>query len=578
MDRKIAATHTPLDLPHFPVTNLSVTLQPAVVLWQVENPPHYSCGMVSRRLALAALALITLLGGGMRLWQARESLWLDELHTAWCATGPLAEVGSRAAIGNQSPLFFWLEWLLVQLLGPSELTLRLPSLIAGTLLGVALYVVCTRWTGQPWLGVLAAWLVAVSPRQIFFATEARPYAVIALLAVAHVALFLRVIERPTLLARTLWVAGGVLLFHLHYTAILLIPAEIAYSLLSRRSRHDAEKGPEIYRASSLSFDLFLTLAFCLPVLGHLQTIFSRRANWAQFVPQQPVSAILTTWPASLAGLLVLIDWLVRRGRRFRRLDGTSAANSSSQAPPGSVGPTEPTLAVLLWAIVPVALAWLATATDVARLLFPRYVIVSAPAATLLAVMAIRLAPWRSLQIVLGLGIALFALRTSGIVEQFQRDSQIIADRPDDWRSAVAYFNAQPGHDKHPVLVRTWLIEADGLRDEHDRALADYCLYPVTSLYPIDAQRERLIALPRTRSGHLAQDVREQIRASGGAWLVLGGRPEVADSIEANIVRGLGARGSGARGQRSEVRGQKAWRVAQSASFGNVRVVLIRLDK
>ena len=499
----------------------------------------YKCRMSSSRLALAAALLITLAAGAIRVWQARESLWLDELHTAWCAAGPLAEVAPRAAIGNQPPLFFWLQWLLVQVLGPSELTLRLLSLVAGTLLCLALYLVANRWTGQPWLGVLAAWLAAVDPKQIFYATEARPYALIELLAVSHVAVFLRVIERPTLVWRILFVLGAVVLFHLHYTAILLVPAEIAcYFFRSRRLASSATDGA--YSARAIVLDLFFIAAFCLPAYGHLQTIFSRRTNWAAFVPQQPATAILTIWPAGLAAVIAIvnIDWFVRR-----------ASAGDNEKPP---------LAVLLWAIVPVALAWLATATDTARLLFPRYVIVSAPAATLLAVMCLRLLPGRSLPVIVGLGIGIFALRTSGMVEQFQADGRFIADRRGDWRAAMHHFNEQPGHRSYPVLVHTGLIESDALRTSRDRRLAGYCLFPVTSLYPIDASRDRLIPLPRTGPSRLTPEARLRIETAGGAWIIaVGGESS-----------GFRVQGSGS---------DAAWRMVHERSFGSIHVLALRRD-
>jgi hypothetical protein len=467
----------------------------------------------------------------------------------------LEEVASRAAIGNQSPLLFWLEWLLVQILGPSELTLRLPSIVAGTLLPGALYFLACRWTGQPWLGVLAAWLVVFEPRQLFnsaearhfyFATEARPYALIELLAVAHVALFVELLERPTFLRRLLFVAGGVLLFHLHYTTILLIPAEIVLYLLYRATRPEASA----YRGRTLALDLFLLIAFCLPALGNLQEIFARRSNWEAFVGQPPATAILTLWTGGVAAVLALVnmDAFVRRIAISRR--------------------ELPVLALLLWAIVPLAITWLATATDTARLLFPRYVVATAPAATLLAAICVRLAPSKSLQIILGIGIAAFALRSSYMAEQFCQDGRFIADRRSDWRSAIAHFNAHPDHDQHPVLVATALIEADGLRAVHDRALADYCLYPVTSLYPIDAERVRLVPLPRTSAGRLDPDVRERIRRSGGAWLIVGRSPEAAHAIERQILRIVDS-------PRSKVESQNdRWSVSSRTSCGTVHVLLI----
>src|SRR4029450_12630534 len=98
-----------------------------------KSPPLYIGTMpppAASRLPLIVLVVLAVLGAAMRVWQARESLWLDELHTAWCALGTLAQVAPRATIGNQSPLFFWCEWLLVQSFGPSELTVRLPSILA----------------------------------------------------------------------------------------------------------------------------------------------------------------------------------------------------------------------------------------------------------------------------------------------------------------------------------------------------------------------------------------------------------------------------------------------------------------
>jgi 4-amino-4-deoxy-L-arabinose transferase-like glycosyltransferase len=90
------------------------------------------------------LTAILALGAFLRLWQAGESLWIDELHTSWVVSGKLSEVLPRAAMGNQSPLYFWGMWLLVQVTGQSEWTLRLPSLLAGIALPAAVYFLVGR--------------------------------------------------------------------------------------------------------------------------------------------------------------------------------------------------------------------------------------------------------------------------------------------------------------------------------------------------------------------------------------------------------------------------------------------------
>src|SRR5206468_6541242 len=119
----------------------------------------------SKRLsdwALWAAISISLVAAALRIPPLRESLWLDELHTAWCAVGPLDEVARRAAIGNQGPLFFWLEWLFLGILGPSELSLRLMSFVSGSLLPLAIFLLARRWKLET-AGLVAAGLLAVDP-------------------------------------------------------------------------------------------------------------------------------------------------------------------------------------------------------------------------------------------------------------------------------------------------------------------------------------------------------------------------------------------------------------------------------
>ena len=66
---------------------------------------------------LPAASLVIIVAGGvfLRCWQATESLWLDELHTSWVVAEGADGIVSRAHAGNQSPLFFFIVWGVVQL-------------------------------------------------------------------------------------------------------------------------------------------------------------------------------------------------------------------------------------------------------------------------------------------------------------------------------------------------------------------------------------------------------------------------------------------------------------------------------
>jgi mannosyltransferase len=524
-------------------------------------PPAGSRQVVPLLLLAAIVAVVV----ASRLWQARESLWLDELHTAWCAVGPWPEVANRAAEGNQSPLYFRLTWLLVKVLGGSEWIVRLPSLVAGALLPIALYGLTRRWTGSVWLGLLPAWLSAVDTQFIFFGTEARPYAMVQLLAVLHVGLFAELVDRPIPGRRALWVVGSLLLFYLHYTAILLVAAELVFYVALgwvRRQRL-------AYGWSMLALDGMLVGLLSLGAWDNVRAIFARRRNW-DFVEQLPLwQAIVLLhwgWAAIVVGAAAVIG-------RLRASSQNGDSNREAQASVAALNARlfELQLLALSWFLVPVLFAWLTTMTDAARLLFPRYLAASGPAALVLVALAVQAAPWRSLRVLLGIGLAIVALRMSHIPETILARGQLIASRPDNWRGAIAHFNAAAGHERDVVLVRTWLIEADELRQERDPGLADYCLYPVTSLYPIDATRDRLIPLPRSNSGQLPRAVLQQLRGEKSMWLILGGRADAAEVIERQLLRSLQSLAT-----KSDEHQDDAWQITARDTFGSVRV--LRLER
>ncbi len=125
-----------------------------------------------------ALALITLAAAGLRAPQLHESLWLDELHTSWVVSDGLAEIPSRAAVGNQGSLYFGLVWISTKLFGHSDAALRLPSLIAGVLLVPAVFLL-GRACGAGRAGAMAGSVfAALDPLAMYYALEARPYALL----------------------------------------------------------------------------------------------------------------------------------------------------------------------------------------------------------------------------------------------------------------------------------------------------------------------------------------------------------------------------------------------------------------
>lgn len=132
----------------------------------------------TRTRILLLVAGVTLLGAALRLWNlGGQSLWLDEAFTARIASLGLAGIVNAIRTDLDTPPLhpFFVHFVLV--LGNSDLVLRLPSAIASILSIPLMYVLAKRLLGTM-TGLLAALLLALSPFAVYFAQEARMYALV----------------------------------------------------------------------------------------------------------------------------------------------------------------------------------------------------------------------------------------------------------------------------------------------------------------------------------------------------------------------------------------------------------------
>jgi hypothetical protein len=116
-------------------------------------------------------------------------------------------------------------------------------------------------------------------------------------------------------------------------------------------------------------------------------------------------------------------------------------------------------------------------------------------------------------------------------------------------------------------VASGLIEADALREPHDELLEDYCLFPVTSLYPLDANQSDLFPLPLTEPEKLDQVVEMLIVHRGGAWLIVKGDRDRGQKLATAILVSL---------ERSSVPDAVTkWKIHERRSFGEVQTLLLK---
>ena len=369
-----------------------------------------------------------------------------------------------------------------------------------------------------------------------------------LLAVLHVAIFLELLARPSIRLRIAFVLGAGVLFHLHYTSALLLAAEVVFWLLARCIDADAPR----YKLWWLLIDLFYLGVLASTAVWNIAAIAGRRENWELFVLQRPASDILLLLPWSALVLFVLVD-----------VDALLTQCTSPHRDSKLRVETR-VLFATVWLLVPLTLAWLLTAIDLARLFATRYVLVSAPAAILVAALVTRLPPWPQTRVTLGLAMVGLAVWSSSIIPQFSADGRVIAERREDWRSASQWLNEQLPSTRLPILVRSGLIESDALRGKHDPLLEDYCLLPVTSLYRLQARRVDLVPLPYSKAWLLESDAHKLVRERGGFWLVNRTSENASKGFEQRLIAALEA-------AEPRERAKPKWRVVESKSFGNVQI-------
>jgi Dolichyl-phosphate-mannose-protein mannosyltransferase len=142
--------------------------------------------------ALTCIAMIVAVGRGLFPGWGTP-LWLDETYTAVIATQPsFARLIDWCLHELSGPVYYTLTWGWAHIFGASDGSLRMPSLICAVATPMLIL-----WKGHPSRDVRLLWavLIALWMPGVTFPSEARPYALLMLLATGQVILFYRLIEQ-----------------------------------------------------------------------------------------------------------------------------------------------------------------------------------------------------------------------------------------------------------------------------------------------------------------------------------------------------------------------------------------------
>ena len=297
---------------------------------------------------LSHFSFLLLIAFAIRVFAlGQQSLWFDEGWSWHLASMPLGEMALTTAGDRSPPLYYALLHGWMALAGQSEFAMRFISVLADVAT-VALVIALTRLLTRSRSAALAAGVIyALNPFAIWYAQEARQYALVAALCTASTMFLLREIgdwrlrnapvgeirDSPSPKSRghvalVLSAVSLALAAYCHYYAIFLLPAHFFVVLIAISQSEIRNKKSQILKWSVAAFCVALSLVPWLLVASSgfayddgfhfpLNTIDGRLLEWWRgFAAGGIARAMPDWWPITLLipaliGAMGLL-WMPRR--------------------------------------------------------------------------------------------------------------------------------------------------------------------------------------------------------------------------------------------------------------------------
>jgi hypothetical protein len=405
-----------------------------------------------RRHAWLALFVFLLAACIARQWLVPlpSSFWVDELVTAFVVAHP---AHASFAIAPQVPasLYYWMPRISQRLFGFSEISYRLPSVLAMALALFLIGRIAARLIHPQaaWFAVFAC----LGLRGInYFADDARPYALGICVAAAAVLFEIRWLDRARWSDAALFVLFAALLWRIH---LIYWPFYLVFALypLMRIAGRDTR----VTWGQSLAVFAVLALALIPVILQSLSLLREAGAHVIASLPGFRDFQHEIRW--SLVAICGGGAWLLSRKSRGR-------------FPAASLA-----LIGAWWLIQPIALFVFSYATG-NSVFITRYLSLAVPGSALMATAAAAISlpanRWREASLALGIGVLL--VMGHWTVRSPRHDNS-------DWRSAALAENHFAIAPDTPVICPSPFVEARTPVWRPDYPLPGF-LYAHLPFYPI----------------------------------------------------------------------------------------------
>lgn len=272
----------------------------------------------------AAVLGLTTVGFALRAVNITQSLFGDELSTAWIVHGRsfgqvLSWVNSDAEI--TPPLSFVLAWISLKI-GSGWAWLRLPSLLAGTATIPIVYGIGAR-TSTRRAGLIAAAITAISGMMIMFSVEARSYSVMTAAVAGSTLFMLTALDTGRARWWFLYGLSSCVAMYSHYTAVFVLTIQALWLLwrhpAARRPALLANVGAAVAYAPWIPGAIRDTHSITIPILNALApfnagAVRDSVARWAigyPYLDLHTAPGITFVWLATAGVLIALLGLAVR---------------------------------------------------------------------------------------------------------------------------------------------------------------------------------------------------------------------------------------------------------------------------
>ncbi len=473
---------------------------------------------------------IILLGLFMRLCDSPpSSLWTDEFATYWISSAPtLSECVVRATpTQGQSPFYYILEWGVLKNFTHNEFSLRLISLSASIISILLMFILALLIfskngifydyddeehkplslieTDAFYPAIFAAVVFAISESSIYYALEARPYALAVMFCLLSQIFFFRILQKMSIVNIVFYIIASSLICYTHYIFGTLLLSQNLWMLYlflkpSKQITTDIQgKGrggglKELFKLNAGDISLpkwcilqIFVIITLLPLAFHLAPILSDADKW-NWVPNGGffdmmqiftgmIDLKFTLYVFSLFLFLLTMKNLTFLWQPATKKDAATCSTCSDLFIPHN---KKILIFLILWLMTPPLFAYLATQLMNSSLLDSRYMILVFLPYILLGALAISMLKTKIAKY-LFIALVMFFYCLHTLIPNFLDSAHFAKRIPHNWRDALKYVKANI-HPDDSIILRSGFIKENWIPETENEIIKEYVQAPLKSFY------------------------------------------------------------------------------------------------